>query len=57
MTRLVSYHNDLRGLIGHIYFASSELGLADLSMAARVAIWPILLVMNDCFTQFMNVIR
>jgi len=57
VTRLVSYQNDLRGLIGHIYFASNELGLTDLSMAARVAIWPILLVMNDCFTQFMNVIR
>ena len=57
MTRLVSYQFDLRGLIGHIYFASNELGLTDLSMAARVAIWSILLVMNDCFTQFMNVIR
>ena len=50
MTRLVSYQNDLRGLIGHIYFASNELGLTDLSMAARVATWPILLVMTDCFT-------
>ena len=45
------------GYIGHIHFASNELGLTDLSMAARVAIWPIFLVVNDWFTQFINVVR
>ena len=47
------------GYIGHIHFASNELGLTDLSMAARITIWPLFLVMHDSdwFTQFMNVIR
>ena len=45
------------GYIGHLYVACNELGLTDLLMAARVAIWPIFLVVNDWFTQFINVIR
>ena len=43
--------------MAHIYLLVMNLGLTDLSMAARVAIWPIFLVMNDWFTQFINVIR
>ena len=34
------------GYLGHIHFASNELGLTDLSMAARITIWPIFLVIG-----------
>ena len=46
MTILISYQDDWEGYLGLIHFASNELGLTDLSMAARIIIWPIFLVMN-----------
>ena len=50
MTRLVSLSKWFKRVIkielGHIHFASNELGLTDLSMAARITIWPIFLVIG-----------
>ena len=63
MTRLANLSQWFKRVIkidlGHIHCAFNELGLTDLSMAARITIWPLFLVMHnsDWFTQFMNVTR
>ena len=50
MTRLVSLSKWFKRVIkidlGHIHCAFNELGLTDLSMAARITIWPIFLVIG-----------
>ena len=43
--------------MAHIYLLLMNWGFTDLLMAGRVVIWPIFLIVNDWYTQFINVIR